>query len=154
IFRLILAGDFIPQVGRAVGGDLLKYIISKLFVLALVAMLLGFFGYIGNLAFARYDRAAANPAPVISINITFQTLDDNKDRDTRIVAQIKSRDGRVLAELDGLTEEFPDHSKKGPYTMRVLLPFTDAELRESTLVLTAQPVGHDTWRFNAALDIR
>lgn len=46
VFRQIVAKNIFPRLTAAVGATLLKQIIDRLFVLALVAMLLGFAGYL------------------------------------------------------------------------------------------------------------
>src|SRR5881275_414846 len=46
ILRQIIAKNIFPELNKAVGGDILKLIIERLFILALIAMILGFIGYI------------------------------------------------------------------------------------------------------------
>lgn len=46
IFRQIVAKNIFPRLTATIGADLLKLIIDRLFVLALVAMVLGFVGYV------------------------------------------------------------------------------------------------------------
>lgn len=46
IFRQIVAKNIFPRLTAAIGADLLKLIVDRLFVLALVAMVLGFVGYV------------------------------------------------------------------------------------------------------------
>lgn len=46
IFRQLLAKNIFPRLSRAIGGALLRQIVDRLFILALVAMILGFAGYI------------------------------------------------------------------------------------------------------------
>jgi hypothetical protein len=46
IFRQIVAKDIFPKLNAAIGAEILKLIIERLFVLALIAMVLGFVGYI------------------------------------------------------------------------------------------------------------
>ena len=45
IFRQLLAKNIFPTLSKAIGGALLRQIVDRLFVLALVSMLLGFAGY-------------------------------------------------------------------------------------------------------------
>ena len=44
--RQILAKDLFPRLNAAIGAEILKLIIERLFMLALIAMVLGFVGYI------------------------------------------------------------------------------------------------------------
>jgi len=46
VFRQIVAKNVFPQLSVALGADVLKLIIERLFILALVAMVLGFVGYL------------------------------------------------------------------------------------------------------------
>lgn len=46
VFRQLLSSKFMPRLARGSAGDIIKRIINYLFVLSLVAMLLGFAGYI------------------------------------------------------------------------------------------------------------
>lgn len=46
IFRQILKKDFFPTLAKSASAEIVKTIIDRLFVLALVAMVLGFAGYI------------------------------------------------------------------------------------------------------------
>ena len=49
VLRQILAKDMFPKLARAAGADIIKTIVNRLFVLALVAMVFGFVGYIFSL---------------------------------------------------------------------------------------------------------
>lgn len=51
IFRQILAKNIFPQLTAAIGADVLRLVIDRLFLLALVAMVLGFVGYVAPLVF-------------------------------------------------------------------------------------------------------
>ena len=46
VFRQIVAKNIYPKLNAAIGADLLKLIIERLFVLALIAMILGFVAYL------------------------------------------------------------------------------------------------------------
>jgi hypothetical protein len=46
LFRQIINKDIFPRLTSALGGSLLKVIVDRLFILALVAMILGFAGYV------------------------------------------------------------------------------------------------------------
>src|SRR5688572_19691566 len=66
VFRLIVNKDIYPKMNEALGGEILKSIIDKLFKLALVAMILGFIGYIVARAFPPKDPT---PPDSISVNL-------------------------------------------------------------------------------------
>lgn len=46
VFRQIVAKNIFPKLNAAIGADILKLIIERLFVLALIAMILGFVAYL------------------------------------------------------------------------------------------------------------
>ena len=66
VLRQIVAKNIFPQLTKAVGGDLLKLIVERLFVLALIAMVLGFAGYIVTTAFPKDPKP---PPDSITINL-------------------------------------------------------------------------------------
>jgi hypothetical protein len=68
ILKQIVAKNIFPSLTRAVGGDLLKLIIQRLFILALVAMILGFIGFIFTTAMSAADKTRGQN----SINVTLQ----------------------------------------------------------------------------------
>jgi hypothetical protein len=61
IFRQIVAKDIFPPLTRAVGADILKLIIDRLFILALLAVVLGFLGYVLTRA---NSTQSGGPAPL------------------------------------------------------------------------------------------
>src|SRR5690554_4911264 len=46
IARQIIKANIFPRLTRQLSGDIIKIIIERLFILALIAMVLGFIGYI------------------------------------------------------------------------------------------------------------
>jgi hypothetical protein len=65
VLRQIVAKNIFPKLTRSVGGDLLKLIVERLFILALIAMVLGFAGYIVTTAFPKEEK----PPDSITINL-------------------------------------------------------------------------------------
>ena len=51
ILQKIVAKNIFPTLTKSLGAGILKLIIERLFVLALVAMVLGFAGYVIDMAF-------------------------------------------------------------------------------------------------------
>lgn len=64
VFRQILNMGIFPNLTRALGGQIIINIINKLFILALIAMILGFAGYVIAKAFP-----AKAPVPPDAINV-------------------------------------------------------------------------------------
>ena len=68
VFRQIVAKNIFPRLTAAIGADLLRLIIDRLFVLALVAMLLGFAGYIVPKLFAPGPQPLSrNETPTVNV---------------------------------------------------------------------------------------
>lgn len=68
VFRQIVAKNIFPRLTAAIGADLLRLIIDRLFVLALVAMLLGFAGYIVPKLFAPSPEPVSRSAtPTVNV---------------------------------------------------------------------------------------
>ena len=69
VFRQIVAKNIFPRLTAAIGADLLRLIIDRLFVLALVAMLLGFAGYIVPKLFDHGpEPASRNESPTVNVD--------------------------------------------------------------------------------------
>ncbi len=79
IFRQIVAKNIFPRLTAAIGADLLKLIIDRLFVLALVAMVLGFIGYVVPQLITRQEPPLGRTPPVnpdaVSKILTFPISD-------------------------------------------------------------------------------
>ena len=66
IYRQIIKRDMFPKLTVALAGTIIQSIINKLFILALVAILLGFAGYI----IATFSSISKLPPDSITINLT------------------------------------------------------------------------------------
>jgi hypothetical protein len=94
ILRQLLAKNIFPQLTRAVGGDVLKLIIGRLFILALIAMILGFAGYIVTIAFPKEEK----PPDSITVNLPGGlTLRDA----IKFLAQIENFSADIKESCDG-----------------------------------------------------
>lgn len=69
ILRQIIAKNIFPELTRAVGGDILKLIIERLFLLALIAMILGFIGFVFTTVWSGTGKTKGQD----SINVTLQS---------------------------------------------------------------------------------
>jgi cbb3-type cytochrome oxidase subunit 3 len=70
IFRQIIAKNIFPSLTASHGAAVLRLIIERLFVLALVAMILGFIAYLVLTILPKQTAAAASEASVASRTIT------------------------------------------------------------------------------------
>jgi hypothetical protein len=101
ILRQIVAANLFPKLNRAVGGDILKMIIERLFLLALVAMILGFAGFI----FTKAGDAPSKPPNAISV---------------RLPSTVKLKDAvNFIAQLDNFTVDFTDGCSGVPWDAEI-----------------------------------
>ena len=77
VFRQIVAKDIFPKLNAAIGAEVLKLIIERLFVLALIAMVLGFVAYI-------VVKIIPNPPPPNPVVIFPPRFDDLRSAELRI----------------------------------------------------------------------
>jgi len=90
VLRQIIAKDIFPRLTRAVGGDILKLVIGRLFILALIAMALGFTGYV----IAHVLPTDRKPSDSITVNLPAGLT-------------LKSAT-KFLAQLDNFTPDFKE----------------------------------------------
>lgn len=101
ILRQMIKANLFPRLTRAMGGDLLKLIIERLFVLALIAMVLGFAGYI-------FVNARSNPVEYREgVSVTLQPGTKLKDA------------VKFLAQLDNYTVDFTKSCATVPWEAEV-----------------------------------
>ena len=89
---------------------------------------------------------------LISVNVTFKTLDDDKEKDTSASLYIRLSDGTLVASL----ENNRDYFRNGSESMRKLSKIK-AISRSSiqgctSTVKTKRLKGHDTWRFEYVIE--
>jgi hypothetical protein len=75
IFRQILRMGIFPRLNQALGGQIVLNIINKLFILALVAMILGFTGYV-------IARAFPHTTPPLEDTVSVNVPDGHNLRET------------------------------------------------------------------------
>jgi hypothetical protein len=134
IFRQIISKNIFPQLTRAVGGTLLKQIIDRLFVLALIAMILGFIGFIVVNVYPsktlppesfsvnfpdglRLRDAIKHIATADSSTVTFNASCDDSFLDTEIEGGLLQADNaaHVIEQLESKLKKQPSQ----PYHLRV-----------------------------------
>lgn len=87
-----------------------------------------------------------------SLWITFRTNDENKDDDTRVLVQLKSQGGQLLAQYEQPRNK--EYKERFTHTeqLQLLGPVFERELAGAVLTIDIAPNGNDTWRFNYSLD--
>ena len=92
------------------------------------------------------------------VTITFQTNDDDKNDDTRVVVDVDAllpRGKTVVAQIAGEFGKFGNDSEAGPFALCVLVPtVTRNQLKTGSVTIQIDTRGaDDTWRFNFLLDL-
>jgi hypothetical protein len=89
--------------------------------------------------------------------ITFQTNDDDKNDDTRVVVDVDAllpRGKTVVAQIAGEFGKFGNDSEAGPFALPVLVPgVTRDQFKAGSVTIRIFTHGDDTWRFNFLLDL-
>lgn len=90
--------------------------------------------------------------------VTFQTNDDDKNDDTRVVVDVDAalpRGKTVVAEIAGEFGTFGNDSEAGPFALPVLVPgVTRNQLKKGSVTIgISTQGGDDTWRFNFLVDL-
>lgn len=102
---------------------------------------------------------AADPNAVfVNMTITFRTLDDDKDRDTRLEVWINKPGPVSVAYRDIRGVEFPNDKDNvfdvPPDPAPTAGKLTLGEVPGSNVQLKIHPVGHDTWKFRFDATLR
>jgi hypothetical protein len=92
-------------------------------------------------------------ALLTSATIKFHTNNEDKDSDTHVTIDVNTQNDANAAHLDNDFGHFDDHSDNGPYNLVVNGGFTKSTLQSGYVLIRIDPNGHDTWRFNFALDL-
>lgn len=86
--------------------------------------------------------------------VTFHTLDDDKDHDTHVTITVRNRDGIIVARIDNDFGHFTDRSDNGPFALMIINQASKTTLESGgTTTIRVDPNGNDTWRFNFELDL-
>jgi hypothetical protein len=85
--------------------------------------------------------------------IRFHTNDEDKDHDSHVTVTVRDRDNRIAARIDSDFGHFDDQSDNGPFGLMIRNPSTYEALSAGNFTIRIDPNGHDTWRFNAYLDL-
>jgi hypothetical protein len=89
--------------------------------------------------------------------ITFQTNDDDKNDDTRVVVDVDAllpRGKTVVAQIAGEFATFGNNSEAGPFALPVLISgVTRDQFKAGSVTIRIITHGDDTWRFNFVIDL-
>ncbi|MEH7505124.1 hypothetical protein V7152_24530 [Neobacillus drentensis] len=101
----------------------------------------------------------ADDARLRFMDAYFDTLDDNKDWNTRLTVLLKRDDGSLVAQGESYGDEFKDHESLRLVTLGFVppyingIPITKGEMRGGTTEVIIEAKGDDTWRFDYRLDL-
>jgi hypothetical protein len=90
--------------------------------------------------------------------VTFQTNDDDKNDDTRVIVDVNAalpRGKTVVAEIAGEFGTFGNNSEAGPFALPVLIAGVtrDQFKKGSVTIWLSTQYDDDTWRFNFLVDL-
>jgi hypothetical protein len=89
--------------------------------------------------------------------IIFQTNDDDKNDDTRVVVDVDAllpRGRTVVAQIAGEFGTFGNNSEVGPFALPVLITgVTRNQFKGGSVTIRILTHGDDTWRFNFLVDL-
>jgi hypothetical protein len=84
--------------------------------------------------------------------VRFHTNDDDKDPNTRLTIELRSRAGVLVASTSGTFGTFGDGTDSGPINIPLTGAAADFEsMPGGQLHLHVDPVGNDTWKFTGSL---
>jgi hypothetical protein len=92
-------------------------------------------------------------ATLTNATITFRTNDNDKDDNTHVIVTIHDAANQVAARISSDFEHFDNNSTHGPFGLTIENPSTFENLQTGSVAIHIDPVGHDTWKFNAYVDL-
>ena len=101
---------------------------------------------------------AAPSAVLQSAVAIFDTQDENKDKDTSVTVQVKTRGGKMVAEIRSAAASNNDSTQYRPFTTASVNLMVDSTIQVSecndlALWVDTQTVGTDTWRFKVRVEL-
>lgn len=102
----------------------------------------------------RTQGFAAGEPNLVSATIRFQTLNDNKDRNSVITVTIRDATNSIIAFIDNIFDEFKDRRLYGPYDMQIVNCVAKSLVRPggSVTVYFVQNA-NDEWHTNFLVDL-
>lgn len=90
---------------------------------------------------------------LVNSTVTFATLDDGKDTESAVTAQLLSDRNELAAEVRSTGVEFDDNTTSAPLAMSVTGSLHERDVQNSRLRLQLTPDGRDTWSFDVRLTL-
>lgn len=101
------------------------------------------------------NQPPASSTTLENSSISFHTNDEDKDADTHVTVEVRDSNNNVIASMDNNLGHFDDNSDNGPYPLKIYNSVVTKEsLQKGFVTIRIDPNGHDTWRFNFALDLQ
>jgi len=112
IFRQIIAKDIFPRLTESLGADVIKHIVDRLFILALVATVLGISAYVFVIVIQKDDNSRKQasssdgvpPGRLLSAAPFRARLDDCTDKTCDVVLRLKGYDSQGRLRYDSKDE--------------------------------------------------
>jgi hypothetical protein len=105
-------------------------------------------------AMALFTPAVFAQEPTLdSVEAKFDTTTDRKKQDAKLDVYLKNRNGQEVAKSEGNEGLWDKHSTH-MVTLKIEGSPTKAEIAHGNVVLTFNPNGGDTWKFNYQLTLK
>ncbi len=91
---------------------------------------------------------------LVSATVRFQTLNDNKDRNSLVTVTVRDATNEIIAFVDNIFDEFKDNRFYGPYDMHVLNSVAKHLVRPGgSLTVYFVQNANDEWHTNLLVDL-
>ena len=87
--------------------------------------------------------------------VTFRTLDDDKDQYTHVTVVVRNSESKIVARVDGDFGHFATKSNNGPFDLALIneVPKSTLDGGKGYVDLSIDANGYDTWRFDISLTL-
>ena len=96
---------------------------------------------------------ANNNVVLKSVSILFNTADDDKDMDTKVLLTLKNGAGKVVTSGSFDNMAFRDNSINSYEMPLENITVYKNEILNGTLIIQIFPKGHDTWKFTPTIKL-
>jgi hypothetical protein len=97
---------------------------------------------------------AASEPQLVSATVRFQTLDDQKDRNSGVAVTVRDSTNEIIAFVDNIFDEFKDRRLYGPYDMHVINSVVKSMVRPGgSLTVYFVQNANDEWHTNLLVDL-
>jgi hypothetical protein len=105
-------------------------------------------------ALASFHSTTLSESQLVSATVRFQTLNDNKDRNSVVTVTVRDATNGIIVFVDNIFDEFKDRRLYGPYDMHVLNSAAKSLVRPGgSLTVYFVQNANDEWHTNLLVDL-